>query len=144
MLKSDTGFEGKLTYGLENDMRNMANFHQSTWKWQNWEFDRILSSKVENVWAKNLQRSYVSWQRRMMQNLKKNWLVVSKLTWQICRFLTWALKSLKYVVFNGLVLNKVYNVWAKKLERSYLSRHWKVMQNLKKNWLVVWKMTWGT
>ena len=22
-------------------------------------------------------------------------------------------------------------------------RHWRVMQNLKKNWLVVWKMTWG-
>ena len=43
--------EEKLTCGLENDMRNMANFHQSTWKCQNWDFDGILFSKVENIWA---------------------------------------------------------------------------------------------
>ena len=29
-LKSDVKFEEKLTSGLENDMRNMVNFHQST------------------------------------------------------------------------------------------------------------------
>ena len=29
----------------------------------------------------------------------------------------------------------------KKVQRSYLSWHWRVMQNLKKNWLVVWKTT---
>ena len=34
-LKSDTKFEEKLTCGLENDIRNMANFHQSTRKSQN-------------------------------------------------------------------------------------------------------------
>ena len=28
-LKSHAKFEEKLTCGLENDMRNMANFHQS-------------------------------------------------------------------------------------------------------------------
>ena len=28
-LKSDAKFEEKMTYGLENDMRNMANFHQN-------------------------------------------------------------------------------------------------------------------
>ena len=33
--------------GLENDMRNLANVHQNTWKWQNWEFDGILLSKVD-------------------------------------------------------------------------------------------------
>ena len=35
---------------MEND-RNLANFHQSTWKCQNWNVDGILFSKVENVWA---------------------------------------------------------------------------------------------
>ena len=50
-VKNDAKFEEKLTCGLENDMRNMANFHQSTWKSQNWDFDGILLSKVENVWA---------------------------------------------------------------------------------------------
>ena len=29
-LKGDAKFEEKLTCGLENDMRNIANFHQST------------------------------------------------------------------------------------------------------------------
>ena len=50
-LRSDAKFEEKLTCCLENDMRNLANFHQSIRKCQNWNFDRILLSKVENVWA---------------------------------------------------------------------------------------------
>ena len=29
-MKSDAKFEVKLTYGLENEMKNIANFHQST------------------------------------------------------------------------------------------------------------------
>ena len=33
-LKSDAKFEEKLTCGLENDMSNLANFHQSTQKCQ--------------------------------------------------------------------------------------------------------------
>ena len=48
-MKSDAKFEEKLTYCLENDMRNFANFYQSTGKCQNWNFDGILLSKVENV-----------------------------------------------------------------------------------------------
>ena len=48
-VKSDTKFEEKLTFGLGNDMRNLANFHQSTRKSQNWDFDGILLSKVEKV-----------------------------------------------------------------------------------------------
>ena len=39
----------KLTCGLENDRRNLVNFHQSTWKSQNWDFDRILLSKVRHL-----------------------------------------------------------------------------------------------
>ena len=49
-LKSDAKFEEKLTCGLDNDMRNMANFHQNTWMSQNWDFDVILLSKLENFW----------------------------------------------------------------------------------------------
>ena len=77
---------------------------------QNWDFDGIRLSKVENVWAQNLQGSYVSWKWRMMQNLKTNWLVSLKLTWGIWPVLTRALKiskicslmgcfSLKYIMF---------------------------------------------
>ena len=42
-LKSDRKFEEKLTCGLENDMRNLANFHQSIQKSLNWDFDGLLS-----------------------------------------------------------------------------------------------------
>ena len=49
-IKSDAKFEEKQTCFLEDDMRNLANFHQGTGKCQNWNFDGILLSKVENVW----------------------------------------------------------------------------------------------
>ena len=51
VLNIDTTFEGKLTCALKNNMKNLANFHQSTWKSQNWDFHEILLSKVENVWT---------------------------------------------------------------------------------------------
>ena len=83
-------------------------------KSQNWDFDRIILSDVENVWAWNLQGSYVSWQWRMIKNLKRNARVRSKMTWGILRILTAALQNLKNLHFNGLLLTKVYIVWAKK------------------------------
>ena len=48
-LKTDTKFEGKLTCAFKNDMRDLANFDQSTREFQNWDFDGIVLSKVENV-----------------------------------------------------------------------------------------------
>ena len=46
-LKSDVKFEEKLTCGLKNDMRNLGDFHQSTSKCQNWDFDGIFLSEVK-------------------------------------------------------------------------------------------------
>ena len=48
-LKSDVKFEEKLTCGSETDMRNLRFFYQSIGKSQNWDFDGILISKVENA-----------------------------------------------------------------------------------------------
>ena len=48
-LKIDAKFEEKLTCASKNVTINLANFHQSTRKSQNWDFDGILLSKVENV-----------------------------------------------------------------------------------------------
>ena len=42
ILKSDAKFEEKLTCGLENDRRNLANFHHNIWK-------LIYLFKAENV-----------------------------------------------------------------------------------------------
>ena len=77
------------------------------------------------------------------EELCKIWgFFVSKMTrtwWILIR----ALKRLKYLHFDWPLLCKVYNVWLRKAQRRCVSWHSRVMQNLKKNWLVVWKMTWG-
>ena len=39
---SDAKLENQLFCSLENDMRNMANIQQITWKFQNWDFNGIL------------------------------------------------------------------------------------------------------
>ena len=124
-------------------MKNLANFHQSTFKsLKNWVFSWVLLSKVEDVWVWNLQESYVSWEWRMRQNLKRNWLFNSKLTWIIWWILSRALENLEHLHFNGLVLTIVYNFWAKKVQRSYIWLQWRLIQNLKEKWLVLSEMTW--
>ena len=75
-------------------------------------FDSLLLLKVCKVSAKTLWRSYVSWYQRVVQNLKKNWFFVSKMT-RIWWILIWALKSLKNLHFDWFLLCKVYNVWPK-------------------------------
>ena len=133
-LKSDAKIEEKLACCLENDMRNFANFHQSTQKCQNWNFDKIFLSRVENVWASNLQWSCVSWQWRVSQTFKRNWLVVSKLTWT-SQIFTWELeKSKKVFSFNWLLVTEVYIIWATKVQRSYLSCHWGVFWRKTDQW----------
>ena len=47
------------------------------------------------------------------------------------RILIRALKYLKKLQFSGLILNKVFNVWAKKVQKSYAWWHWRLMQNLR-------------
>ena len=42
--------------------------------------------------------------------------------------------------FDRFFLIKVYKISAKKVQRSYVSWPWRVVQNLKKNWFVVSKM----
>ena len=49
-----------------------------------------------------------------MQSLKRNWLVVWKLTSGIWQILTRTLESLKNVHVNELLLSKLDIVWAKK------------------------------
>ena len=101
-------------------------------------FDKLL--KVYKISAKEVLRNYISWPWRLMQHLKKNWSVLSKTT-RIWWNLTRALISLKNLQYSLFLLYKIFNVWPKKAQRSYLSWHWRVMQNWKKNWLAVWKMT---
>ena len=86
---------------MKNDIRNLFNFHPSNCKSENLHFDGILLFKVGNVWALNLQRSYLSSQWRMMKNLKRNWLVVSKLTPQFDKFWPKHLNVSKICILKG-------------------------------------------
>ena len=56
--KCYANFEGKLTCGLKNDMMNLGNFHQSTCKCENSDFDRNILSKVENTSANSVGSLY--------------------------------------------------------------------------------------
>ena len=125
----------KLTWGiwwiLTQALENLKTFH----------FNVLDFSKVYIVWANKVQRSYLSWNWRGIQNLEKNRLVVPKLAWEIWQNFTRALESLQDFHLNGLLMSKVYIVWTKKVQRSYLSWNWRWMQNLERNWLVVSKLT---
>ena len=94
-LKGDAKFKGKLTRGLKNDIRNLVNFHASSRKSENLHFDGLLLSKAYKDLDEKVQKSYVSWHWRVMQSLKKNWLLVPKMTWGIWWILMGAVASLK-------------------------------------------------
>ena len=74
---------------------------------------------------------------RMTQNLKRNWLVILKLTRGNWWILTRALESLKNFHFYELLLSKVYIVWTKKVQRRCLSWNWRGIQNLERDQLVI-------
>ena len=103
-------------------------------------------SKLELWWDPFVQsRKWMSLkftEKLCVTTMKNNANFEEVLTWGTSQILTWALESLKHLCFNWLLVTKVYIVWATKVQRSYLSWHWRVMQILKKNWLVVWKKTW--
>ena len=131
-------FSWNFIWFLQKDRTKEQNFRLSTAQVK----FHILLLKVYKVSAKEVWRSYFSWYQQVAQNLKKNFFFVSKMT-SIWWILIRALKSLKNLHFDWSILCKVYSVWLKKVQRSYISWHWRVMQNLKVKWLAVSKMTWG-
>ena len=51
-------------------------------------------------------------------------------------------KKASYATVSGFLLSKSYEFSAKIVHKSYLSWHWRMMQSLRKNWLVVSNMRW--
>ena len=70
-LKGVAKFKRKLTCRLKNDIKNLVNFHVSSWKSENVHFDWIHLSKAFKYLDEKEQKSYVSWHWRVMQSLKK-------------------------------------------------------------------------
>ena len=94
-LKLDAKFKGKLACGWKNGIRNLVKFHASSWKSKNLHFDGLLLTKAYKDLDKKVQKSYVSWHWRAMQNLKQNRLLVPKMACWILLILMSAVESLK-------------------------------------------------
>ena len=94
-------FKCNLTCRLKNDIRNLVNFHVSGWKPENLNFHWIRLSKAYKYLDKKVQKSYVPWHWRVMQGLKKNWLLVRKMTWGTWWILMQAVVSLEICTLMG-------------------------------------------
>ena len=57
--------------------------------------------------------------------------------------LWWAFFCPNYITFELKKVQRNYLSWRWNVKKNYLSWHQRVIQTLKKNWLFVWKMTWG-
>ena len=109
-LKSHAKFEGKLTGVLENDMRNLANFHQSTL--ESLKIETFIGSFYPN------QRIYELkiYRELGVMTIKNDAKFEEELTCQFkidMRNLTnfdRSTRKSKNLHFNGLLLTKVYNV----------------------------------
>ena len=58
-LNGDAKFNGKLTCGLKNDVRNLVNFHASSRKSGNLHFEWIPLSEAYKDLDEKVQKSYV-------------------------------------------------------------------------------------
>ena len=109
-------------------------------KVQKFHFDGPFLSKVYEVWAKKY-RGVTFYDTKQWWKI---WINFDSVVWKIAWGIGWtfirALKSLKNCALMGSFLSKGC-VSVRKLQRNYVSWHWRVMQNSKKNWPVVGKMT---
>ena len=202
VIKNNAKLEEELTCRFKIDIGIWHILTQALKSIKILRFNGLLVTKVYNVWAKKVQRSYFSWYCRVKQIWRKTdlwfekWhekfskfspkhLKVSKLglwwdpfaqsrkcmslkfTEELCdmtmkssakfkeeltchfkidmrnlTILSRAFENLKNLLFNWLLWPK-YMCQLKKVQRSYVWWHWRLMQTLKENWLVLSKMTWG-
>ena len=133
-LKGDVKFKGKLTHGMKNDIRNLFNFHASSWKSENWYFDGPLLPKAWFRWK--------SIEELCLMTLKSDTKSEEKLTlgfkndmMNLVNFNPSSGKSKNVHIDEVLLLSIAFKVSAKKVQKNYLSWHWKKIQTLKKNWL---------
>ena len=121
--------------------------------WQFWQvLIRALQSLKIGTFMGSFYPKYKMYElkiyRGAMCHGNKEWCKIWKgidLSHKMLHIFTQALQNLKHLHFNALLLTKVYNVWGKKGQSTCtcIWWYWKLMQSLKKNWLVLSKMTWG-
>ena len=119
MTQNYTKFEDELTGHFKVVMRNLTNFDPSTWKSQKFLFP------VGSFWARNILLQLKNYRGVIFQETeegRKIWRGIDS-SFQSC--------------------HKVYFVWAKKVQSSYLSWNWREIQNLERNQVTVSKLARG-
>ena len=76
------------------------------WAVASLHFDVLLFSIAYKVSVKKLQKNCFSWHWKKFQTLKKNWLFVWKMTWEIWWTLIQAVESLKICTLMGYFCRK--------------------------------------
>ena len=122
-------FKEKMTCGLKNDIRNLVNFHGSSRKSGNLLFDRILLPKAYKDLDEKVQKSYVSKHWRVMQSLRKNWLLVPETKWETWWILTGAVANKQHIKFQ---LKKYRRTISHDTEKR--SKLWRKTDFLFENW----------
>ena len=87
-MKNDVKCEEELTCQFKIDMRisEICILMDSFWP------------KYIMFELKKVRRSYVSWHWKLMQSLKENWLVLSKMTWRIWQIFIHRLKNSDFIL----------------------------------------------
>ena len=131
---------------LENDMTwdDIWRFWLNTRKSQNLHFNELLLTKVYNAWAKNYRGVMRPHTKDRHELRKKNDLQFYRWYEEFGEVHQSTTKILKFALWDTFLF-KVYNFWAKKLQRSYVSWHWRVMQYLRKTdwWFEKWHKEFG-
>ena len=127
-LNIDAKFEGKLTFAFKNDMRNLGNFHQSTWKYQNLNFSMgFFYPKYEL----EIYRGVICHDNEKRCKIGRG-IDLSFQNWHDDFVEFWPEQSefSKFHTFWGCLWPKYVMFEFKKVQRSYAWWHWKLMQNL--------------
>ena len=106
-------YRGVMCHGNEEWFKIWKGIDLSVQNWRE-EFDEFWPkhSKISKIctlmgcfWPKyimfelkKVQRSYVWWHWKLMQNLKEKWLVVSKITWRIGQIFVHRLKNSNFIL----------------------------------------------
>ena len=130
-LKSDGKFKEKVLCGFKYYIKNLVNFDPTLKSFKNLHFNGLFLIKIYNVWVlKNTEELAV-----IILRINANF--EGKMTCFFMKYmrslvnLTGAPKIVIFALWETF-LSKIFNVWAKKIQRNYVSWHWKMMQYLKK------------
>ena len=139
-LKIHAKFEEKLICCFKNDP-NLVNFDLSTQNCQNFQFDWFFCERYLTFDLKKCRGVIF----HGTEKLRKIWrgIVLSFQNWHE-EFDEFSPEYSKVSKICPLMGSFWTSVWVKKILRSYVWWHWRLIQNLKGNWLMFSRMTWET